>query len=203
MIHTGGREAERTRIASFAVGAGASFVAGKGAGYSPALAERMVISLSFAEASALSIEIDHARHVLSDASGLYPDLDVPPDAVSGASDFLSIEWGGRLGLSLTERMPSDRVRAWPWLWAGVGCAFTATEIKIPAFSGSLPVRSRITAPLVSVGGGADVRLKPWLSLHPGLKVQFLFANDPGEVDHLEKWGATVRAQPAVDIAIDF
>lgn len=203
VIQTGSPTADRARLASFASGIGASFVAGKGGAYSPAFAERMVLSLSMGEASALSLEVDHARHTLANASGLYPEFTVAADAASGYRDFLTLELGGRIGLSFSERLPSDQIRAWPWLWIGAGCAFTDTSLEIPGFVGGVSVRTRATTPMATLGGGAEIRLKPWLSVHPGFKAQFLVANDHGEVDHLDKWGVTVRGQAAVDVAIDF
>lgn len=191
---------------SVSVGLGGSWIFGGNAdGYGGGVAERVAVGLALGQASALTLDVDHARHGVRDASAYFPDADVPAGAVSGFRDYTAVDVGLRLGWDLAEgaRRDEDAVSVVPFVRLGAGVALTTTLVDVPSFDGRLPLRSQAVLPAPSLGVGTEVRIRRWFRVVPHVKAHAVLAADASELDGGERWGVEWRIQPAVDASFHF
>lgn len=193
------------RLLSIAAGLGGSWIVGDNAdGYGGGLSERVVVDLATGDLVAFTIELDHARHTLSDAGAYFPEAPVPRGALTGFRDYLVVDVGFRLGLPVgaPRVRPPDRVHAIPWLRVGVGVGVTSTLLDAPGFDRRVALRSNTVWPTPSLGAGAEVRIRPWISLLPHIKTQVQVFEDTAEsIGGATRVAAEWRFQPALDVSI--
>jgi hypothetical protein len=190
------------KVTVFVGGGGSWVIGGNAAGYRAGLAQRVGVDVALGRAGSIYLDADHAHQGLDDATPYFPDVQAPEDALLGGRDYLAFDVGGRLGVRMAGGRPSG-VTAFPFFRFGAGAVFTDTKLEAPAFEGRQLIHSRAAAPMISMGGGAEVRVVDWLSLLPALSVQALGAADPGEVDDETEVGVEVRAQLGLDVGFNF
>ncbi|MDP2316082.1 MAG: hypothetical protein Q8P41_24510 [Pseudomonadota bacterium] len=195
------------RRAAIAAGLGGSWIVGdNAAGYGGALSERIVVDLATGDLIAFTVELDHARHALVDAGAYFPEAPIPAGALTGFRDYLVIDAGFRLGIPVGDPRArrSDRVRGVPFVRIGVGLALTSTLLDAPGFDGRVAMRSNTAWFAPSLSAGAEVRIRPWISLLPHMKTQVQVFEDTAEsVGGPTRVAAEWRFQPALDVSIHF
>lgn len=192
---------------TLAAGLGGSWLLGdNAAGYDAALSERVEIGLPTGDLVAFTVELDHARHALTDA-GAYFATDgrtaaIPADAVTGFRDYLVVDAGFRFGIPVVPAGRADVVRVVPYLRLGVGLARTSTLLDAPGLDGRVALRSNTVWPAPSLAAGADVRIRRWISVLPHVKTQVQVFEDVAEsIGGSSRVAAEWRFQPALDVSI--
>ncbi|MFN7143927.1 MAG: hypothetical protein ACK4YP_09140 [Myxococcota bacterium] len=189
---------------AIAAGIGGSWILGGNAdGYGGALAERVAVDLPTGPLVAFTVELEHARHTLDDAGAYFPSVTVPAGSLSGFRDYFVADAGFRFVIPVGDPDPA-RVSAAPFLRLGLGVALTSTLLDAPGFDGRVALRSNTAWPAPSLSGGAEVRIRRWISLLPHAKAQVQIHEDAAESSE----GATPvaaewRFQPALDVRIHF
>jgi len=191
-------------LVSVAAGVGGSWILGSNAdGYGGGLSERVVVGLATGELVAFTVELDHARHLLTDAGAYFPEAPIPQGALSGFRDYLVVDLGFRFGLPVGSR-DAARVHVVPYLRLGVGVAVTSTLLDLPGFDRRVALRSNTVWPAPSLAAGAEVRIRRWISLLPHLKTQVQVFEDSAEsIGGDTRVAAEWRLQPALDVSIHF
>ncbi|MDP2309034.1 MAG: hypothetical protein Q8P18_23625 [Pseudomonadota bacterium] len=194
-------------VVSVGAGLGGSWVLGANAeGYGGALSERVTVDLPTGDLVAFTVELDHARHRLSDAAAYFPEAPIPKGALTGFRDYLGVDMGFRVGLPVGDPRAREatRVYAVPFFRLGLGVAVTSTLLDAPGFDGRVALRSNTVWPTPSLSAGADVRIRRWISLLPQLKTQVQVFEDSAEsVGGATRVAAEWRFQPALDVSIHF
>lgn len=194
------------RRGSLAVGLGGSWILGGNAdGYSGGVAERIGGALAIGEVSAFVLDVEHTRHTLADAGAYFPGIAVPASSVAGFRDYVVMDAGFRLGFDFSDQTRvgrGARVSAYPFLRSGAALVLTTTRLDVPSLSGRRAISSVEASPALSLGGGAEVRIRRWISLLPHVKAQVLLKEDPSETSGGSRWGLEWRVQPAIDVSFN-
>jgi len=197
---------EKARSVSVLLGGGAAVpIGGNGAGYSVGFVQRLSLDAALSGITPLQVDVTPSRHSLTDGSGYLPDEPVPDDALVGTRDYLLLDVGARIALDFSGSggVMDDRFHAIPFVRFGLGAGFTDTQLDVPSFVGRQEIRSKAAAPLVSLGAGCELRVKPFLSIEPAIRMQGLVARDDGEIDKQTSVGIEMRAEATVDVALNF
>ena len=194
------------RTGSVSAGLGGSWLfGGNASGLSPGLSERISGEVALSTVSALTLDVDHARHRAVDAAAWFTDPAPPEDAMTGYRDYVAFDLGARVGLDLTDpaRAGDPRVTVVPALRFGVAVVRTTTLLTVPSFDGARPLRSTTVWPALSLGASVEINLRRWLSVVPHVKTQVLLMEDQHERDTRSTWGLEWRLQPALDASFHF
>ncbi len=218
-----GGEFGRPRVGGVAVGVGGSWIVGaNGGGYRGGLAERLAFDVALgrhrpnAVIGAFTVELDHARHSLTDAGAYFSDASssatdstgttIPPSALTGFRDYIVLDAGFRVGFDVsgTERASVGEVRVLPYVRLGVGVAFSSTLLDAPSFTGRVAMRSRTAWPAPGLSLGAEVLVRRWISVLPHVKTQVQVFEDAAESMGADtRLAAEWRLQPAIDVRVNF
>lgn len=196
----------RGRVVSLTAGLGGSWIVGGNAdGYAGALSERFAVDLATGDLVSFTIELDHARHALTDAGAYFPEVAIPDGALSGFRDYLVVDVGFRLGFPVgPPSRADDRVYAVPYVRFGVGAAVTSTLLDAPGFDGRVAMRSNTVWPAPCLSSGAEVRIRRWVSLSPHVKAQLQLFEDTAEsIGGATRVAVEWRLQPALDLSFHF
>ena len=188
-----------------AVGIGASFLTGGNApGFGAGLLERLVLDVPTGDLIAFTVEADHARHGLTDASAYFPGLAVPADAMDGFRDYFAVDLGFRFGIDVGRPRAEGRVRAVPFIRTAVGAVFTSTLLEAPGLDGRVALRSNTAWPAPGIGAGCELRIRRWITVIPRLDAQVLVVEDTVEYEGgPTSVVAEGRFRPAVDVSFNF
>jgi hypothetical protein len=197
-------EAPRHR-GSVVVGAAASIPLADTA-WGPGFAQRISGEIALGPVSSFTLDLEHARERLVDADALFPDAEVPPDAVSGARDTFLFDVGARIGVDLRRPDARDDVNAVhlvPYVRFGLVGNLVRSTLIAPAFDGEVRMPGTVAGPGVSAGAGINLRVKRWFAVNPHAKVLSLLVEDPSEDGGKDRWGVAWRVQPGLDVSFDF
>jgi hypothetical protein len=187
------------------VGLGGSFLAGEGsaAAFGGTWTERLAAHFAVSPFSSLGLELEHARHPLVDAGGLFEDGQAPEEEFSGGyRDYLVLDLGARVGFR-TYADARPPIVPTPFFRLGMGAVFSATRFAFPSLQGTSAMESRATAPMLGIGLGCELRIRDWIGLTPQFKAEVLLAADRGEIDDVEVFRVESRLAPTLDLTLGF
>lgn len=164
---------------------------GSGNGYGLGPSQRVGVDIPAGPVHAIVIGAEHAHHRLLDAGAYFPDETVPEDAMQGYRDRWTLTVGGRFQIQLADPT-ADRVVVEPLAEVGVGVVASHTVVELPGFDGRQVLGAWNTAPALTLGLGADVRVRRFLALVPALRVSMALQQDPPESGGDPVYGTEVR-----------
>lgn len=198
-------EDDRRHFGSVVVGAAASIPLADG-GWGPGFAQRISGEIALGPVSSFTLDLEHARERLVDADAVFPDAEVPSDAVTGARDTFLFDAGARIGVDFRHPDARDDFEALhvvPYVRFGLVGTTVRSTLVAPAFDGEVRIPGSVAGPGVSAGAGFNVRVKRWFAVNPHAKAISLLVEDPSEDGGKDRWSVAWRLQPGVDVSFDF
>ncbi len=193
--------ADRNPSAELGLGLGL-LAGGNGAGYGLGASQRLGVDVPAGPIHSVVVAVEHAHHVLQDATAYFPNDIVSPDALEGGRDRWALSLGARLQLQLADPA-ADHLVVEPL--AEVGMAFVAshTVLTLGGLDGAARLGNWDGAPAFFVGMGADVRVRTFLALVPALRVTIALQQDPPENGGQGLYGAEVRGDLSLSARVTF
>lgn len=179
-----------TRSTGLTVGLGGGWLAGTA--YGGGFQQQLGLLVPIKRFSSLNIDFSHGRFGVTDAEGFFPYDSLPPTSITGHRDDFSLELGFLVGTDLYGGAYPEGVRVVPIIHAGLGLGFSSTSLQIPSFWGQIPFLSRSLTPLIGLGVGAEVHLRPGLALVPQVRAEAMPYMDKDETSGAEEWGLEWR-----------
>lgn len=197
--------ARSDRSATLGVGLGPAFIAGaEEEPWGVGLAERFSVGLTpgYGGVGSLGLELTHSHHDVVASDAFFPGLTAPADTIDGGTDLTTLDLGYRIGIDLYGKHPPT-LRVIPFLRPAVGGALEATVLTVPSFAGRSDLTSHVPSPMLTLAGGAELRIGHVWSIVPALTGHVLLAHDQAEQGQKERWGIYWHVVPSVDVAVSF